>query len=221
MANGGTLFLDEIGDMPASAQIKLLRILQERRVTRLGESQERPIDIRVIAATHRNLEAAVASGSFRHDLYYRLNVLSLHLPALRQRLADLPELAIKLLDRICQRMSIAQRTMDAQSISALASQAWPGNVRQLENALERAVNWAGDETVLRLEHFDLMPLVDESPATQPALKRASTRLEECERQSIEAAIAAHDGNILRAAASLGISRNTIYRKLRSYRLQQA
>jgi len=218
MANGGTLFLDEIGDMPASAQIKLLRVLQERRVTRIGESQERPVDIRVVAATHRNLEQEVVSGAFRHDLYYRLNVLSLHLPAMRERLADLPSLAIQLLERICQRMAIAPRKIDMQSIAALQQQSWPGNVRQLENTLERAVNWAGDETVLRLEHFDLKPVMIAEPVrTEP--RKGSGRLEECERHSIEAAISAHDGNILRAAASLGISRNTIYRKLRSYRLQ--
>ena len=219
LAHGGTIFLDEIGDMPPSAQLRLLRVLQERSVMRIGGTQERPVELRVIAATHHDLRRDVAQGSFREDLFYRLNVLPLRLPALRDRIADIPALAQALAERIAARMGRTARPFGKGVLDALCRYRWPGNVRQLENAIERAINWSGNAPSLELSCFDLEAESAAADARElPAAQLLVRPLNEVERENIEAALAPHHGNLQRTAQVLGISRNTLYRKLRLYGL---
>jgi len=216
MANGGTLFLDEIGDMPLSAQMKLLRVIQERKVTRIGTAVEREIDIRIIAATLKDLKQEVKAGRFREDLFYRLNVLNLRIPPLRERLEDIPVLARNLSCKIAARMKVDGKDFDAGLLDKLKSYSWPGNVRELENAIERAINLAGDDPVLRSEHFDL-PAPDAKLNVGLPTETATPRpLGEVEKEMILTAVSFYEGNIQKAAASLGISRNTLYRKMKEY-----
>jgi PAS domain S-box-containing protein len=214
LANGGTLFLDEIGDMPLSAQIKLLRVIQERKVTRIGASAERTIDIRIVAATLMDLKEEVKAGRFRQDLYYRLNVLDLRIPPLRERLEDIPVLAQNLSLKIAKRMKVDAKEFDEYLLEKLKAYSWPGNVRELENMIERAINMAGDDPLLRAEHFDL--------AASGAARRLAAEaapllsLADMEKEMIRRTIAHYKHNIHKAAISLGISRNTLYRKLKEY-----
>ncbi len=138
-ANGGTVFLDEIGDVPASIQVKLLRVLQEREIRRVGEEQVRKVDVRILAATHRDLKAMIEEGSFRQDLYYRLNVISLQLPALRERKEDVPLLANYFLQKLGRKIGKNARTLSLDAMEALQNYPWPGNVRELENTIERSL----------------------------------------------------------------------------------
>jgi PAS domain S-box-containing protein len=216
MANGGTLFLDEIGDMPLSAQMKLLRVIQERKVTRIGASADRAIDIRIIAATLKDLKQEVKAGSFRQDLYYRLNVLNLRIPPLRERLEDIPALAQRLCIKIAERMKVDPKVFDEDLLEKLKSYSWPGNVRELENLIERAINQAGDDLLLRAEHFDLASPNGELNASIATESAPLLPLVEVEKEMICRAVAHYKHNIHKAAMSLGISRNTLYRKMKEY-----
>ncbi len=216
LANGGTLFLDEIGDMPLSAQIKLLRVIQERKVARIGASAERDIDIRIIAATLKDLKEEVKAGRFRQDLYYRLNVLNLRIPPLRERLEDVPDLALSLAGKIAMRMRVDPKDFDEGLLERLKQYSWPGNVRELENTIERAINLAGDDAILAAEHFEFAVPADE-PKSCASLETAPLRaLVDVEKEMIFKAIAFHKGNIHKAANALGISRNTLYRKMKEF-----
>jgi two-component system response regulator PilR (NtrC family) len=144
-AEGGTLFLDEIGDMPAEMQSKLLRVLQERHIRRVGGTQEIPVDVRVLAATHQDLEALVREGRFREDLYYRIHVIEVRMPPLRERLEDIPEFVRRFAERHARQMGRALPRIDGAFLEGLARYEWPGNIRELENVVERAVALAGDE----------------------------------------------------------------------------
>ncbi len=146
-ADGGVIFLDEIGDLPASTQVKLLRVLQERTVRPVGGQGEIPVDVRVLSATNRDLQADVEQGSFREDLYYRLNVLHLHLPPLRHRVDDVPELARHFVDRTCARFSLAAKRLTPDALRVLQAYRWPGNVRELENVIERTVALEAEEII--------------------------------------------------------------------------
>ena len=146
-ADGGTLFLDEIGELPLEAQARLLRLLQEKEVRRLGATQTRSVDVRLVAATHRNLKQLAAEGRFREDLYYRLNVVELIIPPLRERGSDIIEIAQVLLEKTCQRLHVEPVSFDDDSLSAMLAYRWPGNVRELENAIERAVILAEGNTI--------------------------------------------------------------------------
>ena len=146
-ADGGTLFLDEIGELPLEAQARLLRLLQEKEVRRLGATQTRSVDVRLVAATHRNLKQLAAEGRFREDLYYRLNVVELIIPPLRERGSDIIEIAQVLLEKTCQRLHVEPVSFDDDSLSAMLAYRWPGNVRELENAIERAVILADGNTI--------------------------------------------------------------------------
>lgn len=217
LAHGGTLFLDEVGDMPLSAQSKLLRALQERSVIRLGSRIEREVDIRIIAATLRDLRQEVREGRFRQDLYYRLDVLRLDLPPLRAHLEDLPTLVEQLAERIARRLEVEVKPLGDGVLERLAAYDWPGNVRELENAIERAINLAADAPRIEVAHFELRPaLVDEAELRDDM--SAPLSLVQMEREMIHRALAHFHGNIQQAATSLGISRNTLYRKLKEYPL---
>lgn len=152
-ANGGTIFLDEIGDMPLETQVKLLRVLQERQITRLGGHKAIPVDIRVIAATNRNLEQLVEQGNFRSDLFYRLNVMSITIPPLRERAEDTVLLTQNMLRKISKKLNKKIVRISTGFFQSIRNYSWPGNVRQLENVLERCINLV-DDGVLRLDHSE-------------------------------------------------------------------
>jgi len=211
----GTFFLDEIGETTPATQVKLLRVLQHREVIPVGATDPQPIDVRLIAATNRELEEEIRRGSFRTDLFYRLNVIALHLPTLRQRAEDIPLLATHFLGRIAELRQEAPKELSRSALDALSSYSWPGNVRELENALERAVILTpGDE----IPHSALPervtarvsePLVAERVPTNPTL-------ESIERAYIMWVLQSESGNKSRAAEVLGIDPSTLYRKLSRY-----
>jgi transcriptional regulator with PAS, ATPase and Fis domain len=224
LAHGGTLFLDEIGDMPLALQAKLLRVLQEQELEPLGSNRIERVDVRVIAATSRDLPAMVAAGTFRADLYYRLNVLPIRLPALRERLADLEPLVDALADDIAGRSGLPHKGVGPDALELFARQPWPGNIRELRNALEQA-SLMTDDLVLGARHFEgvltpaaeAWPIADAGPgvaaAAPAAVKPLPQAIAELEQRSIREALAATGGNKLAAARLLGISRATLYEKL--------
>jgi formate hydrogenlyase transcriptional activator len=213
-AEGGTLLLDEVAELSPSAQVKLLRVLQERELTRVGGEEALHVDVRVIAATHRPLEALVASGTFRNDLYYRLNVFPLKLPPLRERAGDLPALAEALLARISTRLGRAEPPrLTPAALASLARHPWPGNVRELENVLERACILSPGAP---LELPDFAPSA-QAPVAIEAGVNASGSFDEGVRRLLEAALSACEGKIYGpegAAARLGLEPSTLQSKLR-------
>ncbi len=216
LADGGTLFLDEIGDMPAAMQAKLLRVLQESAVERLGSNVLRRVDVRVIAATHRDLPAMVEDRSFRADLFYRLNVFPLHVPPLRDRPQDIAPLAIQAVERFASRAGRQLRLAD-DAVRRLEAYAWPGNVRELNNVLERAVILARDGLLTTTALTSLSAAETGVPrggaAAAPAVEPLEDAIARAERQAIRAALAATDDNKTRAAELLDISVRTLWYKL--------
>jgi propionate catabolism operon transcriptional regulator len=220
-AHLGTLFLDEVGDVPLTLQSRLLRVLQERQVLRLGSNEPTPVDVRVVAATHRDLRREVARGAFRDDLYYRLNILPLHIPPLRERPGDVAAIAGELLKRALVRHGAAGAYGRARALALprLDGYAWPGNVRELENVVERvAVLFAhgGAEDAGQEELRAVMPEVFEAGRGQAAAAPADLRAARAasERAAIDEAVRASGGNLAEAARRLGVGRSTLYRKIR-------
>ncbi len=211
-AQGGTLFLDEVGEVPAPMQAKLLRVLQEREVRRVGENQSRKVDVRVIAATNRQLTDEVNEGRFRQDLYYRLRVIELKVPPLRERKEDVLPLARLFLSQTARRLSRDMVGFTSRAADQLLRYRWPGNVRELENAVERAVALSAGE---RIDVEDLPEEIRDAPphAFDPTARRS---LEDVEREYILAVLAQNDGNRAKAANELGIGVATLYRKLKQY-----
>jgi transcriptional regulator with PAS, ATPase and Fis domain len=240
LADGGTLFLDEIGDMPLALQSKLLRALQEQEFEPLGSNRVERVDVRVVAATSRDLAAMVQAGSFRADLYYRLNVLPIRLPALRERLADLEALVDALAEDIARRSGLPAKPVSAEALEWLARQPWPGNIRELRNTLEQATLMT-DDPVLEPRHFGAgdaariaagpapaapRPSDDMSASavvpvgagtatesTEPLLRPLPEQVAELERAAIAAALRATGGNRVATARLLGISRAALYERL--------
>jgi two-component system response regulator HydG len=214
-ASQGTLFLDEIGDTPPPIQVKLLRVLQEREIRRLGSTSPIRIDVRLLAATNRHLEDLVREGRFREDLYYRLNVVALRIPPLRERREDIPLLAAHFLTRSAKRHGRAVPTLSPETMALLLDHQWPGNVRELENAIERAVLLAETDTILP---GDLPPRLQGVPSGGDGAEAAAKprRLDEVEREQILRTLDAYAWNQARAAEALGIGRNTLWRKLKDY-----
>ncbi len=244
-AHGGTLFLDEIGDMPPEAQTRLLRVLQEGEFTSVGGRQPIRANVRIIAATHRDLRAAIRSGQFREDLFYRLNVVPIRLPPLRERVEDIPDLARHFLDR-ARDGGLPSKSLDGAALEAMGAHRWPGNVRELENMMNRLAALCPDEVIgalaIRAELDETLP-ADAQPAEQATgpgapepLTRAVERhirqflaahrdglapsdiydrvLAEVERPLIQMTLAATRGNQIKAAAMLGLNRNTLRKKIR-------
>jgi DNA-binding NtrC family response regulator len=212
LAEGGTIFLDEIGDVSAKVQVELLRVLEDKLVTRLGGTVPLAVDFRVVAATHRDLEALVRSGSFREDLFWRLNVFAIEIPPLRERPEDVPLLAAHFLARFAAAMNRKPLALSPAAEQALRAYAWPGNVRELQNAIERALV-AGNGPLV--EASDL-PLHVTGAPTQPA--RGS--LAEVEKAHIQSVLDALGWNISRAARMLAVDRATLYNKIRRYDLKR-
>jgi DNA-binding NtrC family response regulator len=211
-ASGGTIFLDEVGEMPASLQVKLLRALQEREVLPVGGRAPVPFDARVVAATNRDLEAEVAAGRFREDLFYRLNVIPIRVPPLRERAGDVPLLARHFAARFAREMGMGEFRISPEAMAALGGYRWPGNVRELTNAVERAVALC-DGTV-RVEHLPERVRAAAGATNDP--EGAIPTLDEVERRHILGVLERTDGNKSRAAELLGIDLSTLYRKLRRY-----
>jgi DNA-binding NtrC family response regulator len=214
-ADGGTIFLDEIGDISPKLQVDLLRALQERSFYRVGGSEEVRVDVRVIAATHVNLPQAVAEGKFRDDLFYRLNVIEIRIPSLRERREDIPLLARHFVDRISHELGREVSDISEGALKLLMDYNWPGNVRELENAVERAIVTCRGRC---LAEEDFSFLTQNGLAGKAWAPPAGMTLQEMEKQLIAATIERTGGNIKESAAILGIDRSTLYEKIKRYEI---
>jgi two-component system response regulator HydG len=218
LADSGTLFLDEIGDMPIEIQVKLLRVMQDGTFQRLGGTRTLQADVRIIAATNKDLVQEVAAGRFRQDLYYRLNVIALSLPPLRERREDIPLLVAHFLRKFSQENGKNVTAIQQEALRQLQSYAWPGNVRELENAIERAVVLTQGTAVtaadLQLMEHDLLPVASDDCLKLPA----NATMKQAEREIIVQALQRHAGNRQAAARQLEIGVSTLYRKLKEYTL---
>ncbi len=217
-AEGGTLFLDEIADLPLHMQVKLLRVVQEKTVRAVGEAREEPVDVRILSATHKDLAELVAEGRFREDLFYRINVIELRVPALRERSEDIPDLAEVILRRLSRRMDTAPPNLDRGALDALQSYTFPGNVRELENVLERALTLCTGD-LITAEHLrvrsDTRVGSENASVAAVAGGALGAQLEDIEREAIVKALEKTRYNKTAAAKLLGMS----FRALR-YRVKK-
>ena len=213
-ADGGTLFLDEIGNIPLHLQAKLLRVLQNRSITRVGDTKAIPIDIRLICATNKDLEKMVRSGEFREDLYYRINTMHLHLPALRERTDEIIPLAGMFITKYAERYrrTVTGLTPEAQDI--LKGHYWSGNIRELQNCIEKAVILSDGDTISASD----IELTQTRTVREDAAIPGNETLEEAEEKAIRAALTRFGGNLSMVAKSLNISRPTLYAKLKKYNI---
>ncbi len=219
LANGGTIFLDEIGELDQSSQVKLLRVLQEQSFEPLGSSETVDVDIRVICATNRNLPEMVSSGKFREDLYYRINLIHLNVPPLRERPADILALSQYFLTRLSQKYHSAPKTISNTGHKWLMQQAWPGNIRELKNLIERASLLHSQDIIGKNEFVEAVQdsgVDGNKPTDSP---KSSRTLEQVEKETIRKTMADCGNNMTRVAAVLGITRATLYRKLQKYQLR--
>lgn len=214
LAEGGTLFLDEIGEMPLTMQVKLLRVLEERCIERLGSVKEIPLDIRVLAATNRNLDQMIAEGRFREDLFYRLNVIQVALPPLAGRTGDILLLAEKFIEKYARKIGKEVSGVEPSAARILTAYGWPGNVRELENIIERAIVLTQGTS---LTEKDLIGL---STTVEPTRSRQVRLLAEVEKEHIEHALNTLDWNLSQTAETLGIHRNTLRAKIKEFRIAQ-
>lgn len=218
LADNGTLFLDEIGDMSPTTQAKILRVLQEGEFERLGGTATIKVDVRLVAATHKDLQQMIEAGQFRQDLFFRLSVVPLHLPPLRERPMDIPTLAQHFLSRFCEKNRKDIRSFQAESLEALLAYPWPGNIRELENAIERAVILCLDEQIL-LQHLPLqVRQAYSADGDRPFAIRPGVTLKGMEKELILSTLKQTENNRTRAAEVLGVSRQTLQNKLREYGL---
>ncbi|MDP8236021.1 MAG: sigma-54 dependent transcriptional regulator [Candidatus Erginobacter occultus] len=212
-ADGGTIFLNEIGTLPGEAQAKLLRVLEAGEIERVGGNCPIPVDVRIIAATNRNLESAVEEGSFRRDLFHRINVVTLYLPPLRDRLEDIPILSEHFLAQAAKKLGKKGLRIDEEVYRIFFSYPWPGNIRELENTIERAAITARGEKITS-DNLPPLLLKGTEKGEEPGLK--SRRLDENEADLIRRALKESEGNISRAAEILGIARGTLYSKMKKH-----
>lgn len=218
LASGGTLFLDEIGDMPLSLQVKILRVLQEKKITRLGGTETIPINARIVAATNKALEEMVKNGTFREDLFYRLNVVRIELPPLRERKEDIPILAAYIIRRLSEDMSSHISGFTPEAIEALKNHHFYGNVRELENIIERAMIFS-DSTTIDVKDLDLRSSVAKESVREREIQSSvegNLSLKELERSAIISALQRWEGNRTKASEELGISRRTLISKIKEY-----
>jgi transcriptional regulator with PAS, ATPase and Fis domain len=212
MADGGTLFLDEIGDVSLKTQVDLLRVLEEKKICRVGGNAELAVDFRLVAATNRNLETLLAEGSFREDLYYRINVFSIVVPPLRERREDISLLARHFLAKYSRAMNRPVAGFSREAAELMARYDWPGNVRELQNAVERAVLVSRSSEIQAAD----LPLRVSDTASAPIGKS----LADLERHHIARVLAETNWNIVRSARELGIDRVTLYNKIKKYDLKR-
>jgi transcriptional regulator with PAS, ATPase and Fis domain len=210
LADGGTLFLDEIGDMPLTMQAKLLRVIEERRIERLGSEESVSLDVRLIAATNKELADLIKEGKFRDDLYYRLNVITIHMPSLLERPGDILLLAGKFLNDFSRKLGKTATGFSPEAAAVLISYHWPGNVRELQNVVERAVVLARDEVIGLRE----IPGLKSESSAMPVMEK----LADMEREHIRKTLDRNDWNIGKSADLLGIHRNTLRMKIKEYNL---
>jgi two-component system, NtrC family, response regulator AtoC len=213
-ADGGTLFLDEIGDISQKLQVDLLRVIEERKVQRVGSNDPVEVDVRIVAATNKDLRQAVADGSFREDLYYRLNVIPIQLPPLRDRKEDIPLLLERFLDSLSVELRKPITGVSAEALAALMAHPWPGNVRELKNILERGAVVA-QGSIIQLADLGL-----KAAAASPGGKAVPPSLDEVERRHVVEVLSYTGGNVTQAAKILGIDRVTLYNKMRRYQLRE-
>jgi two-component system NtrC family response regulator len=214
-ADGGTLFLDEIGELPPLLQVKILRFLQERTFERIGGRESLTVDVRIVAATQRNLEEAISKREFREDLYYRLSVVRLEVPPLRNRASDVLLLANYFRKKSCEEMKRPPVKFDLSAVQALLEYDWPGNVREVENRVKRAVVMS-ESTLIKAEDLEL-PFVGSEDQAKDTLKDVRERLE---REFISSALAGNNWNIARTAEQIGVARPTLYDLMKKYNLQE-
>jgi transcriptional regulator with PAS, ATPase and Fis domain len=217
MAEGGTIFLDEVGELPVDLQAKMLRAIQEKEIRPVGSTRRVPINVRILAATNRDLDQAVTQGAFRRDLYFRLNVLSLRIPALRERRQDIPLLIGHFMERMV-RASGQEKVLSDDAMKVMLAYDWPGNVRELENCLERSFAFISGPVI---HTADLPPEIANLPIPESPNREASGNLRiipmaELEKRTILNAITELNGDKLQAARLLGIGKTTLYRKLKDY-----
>jgi len=218
-ANGGTIFLDEIGDMSRAMQAKLLRVLQEKEIERLGDTKPREVDVRVVTATNRDLEAMIERGEFREDLYYRLNVVTIKIPPLRERMEDLEPPVQHFLKKFNRDFGTNVTTLTPEAWDLFKSYDWPGNVRELENVIERAFNMVAGNTI-KVKHLPLYVRKKNRRNTPVAQKPLPSLLEQVEREAVLDALEATGGNKMQAAKRLGISRAWLYKKIKQYGIKK-
>ncbi|MHC0038104.1 sigma-54 interaction domain-containing protein [Pseudoneobacillus sp. C159] len=219
LANHGTIFLDEIGDMPLAMQAKLLRVLQEKEIERVGGARTIPVDVRVIAATNKSLEKLIAERQFREDLFYRLNVMSIEIPPLREREQDVAEISMKLLEKLSDKLGVHVCDISENAMEHILHYKWPGNVRELENVLERAINLTDTDTI----HTDHLPYtITKSKRVQKITNRQTLKsiLEETEKEIIQNCLEEFHYNKVRVAEVLKISRSSLYDKMEKYQLER-
>src|SRR5512143_2901833 len=218
-SDGGTVFFDEIGDVSPLFQTKVLRVLQEGEIMRIGGSRQLKVDLRFIAATNRDLKASCQKGLFREDLFYRLNVINIHLPPLRDRLEDVPLLAKHFVqEHAPKRKDILIKCISGEAMSILLEHSYPGNVRELENIIERAISFANTSEILPSDLPENLRLSPVRPAARVSALRLKDTLSKMERETIVSALFEHNGNISRAAAALGIFRQQLQRKIKQYKI---
>ena len=212
MAHGGTLFLDEIGDITLKTQVDLLRVLQQKEFSRLGGEESIEVDVRILAATNRDLEKAIIENRFRKDLFYRLNVISIHVPPLRERKEDIPLLAKASVRKCCLELNKDEVNIAPSAMKLLVDYDWPGNVRELENIIERALVIGGEKEIAATD----LPFTGREPVREQLPKS----LKSMEKIHIERVIEEADWNISRAARELDIDRQTLYNKIEKYEIKR-
>lgn len=213
LAHGGTIFLDEIGEMSLDVQVKILRVLQDKRILRVGGTRYMDVDVRVIAATNRDLLHAVGEGSFRQDLYYRLNVLPILVPPLRERRDDVERLAVYFMEKTCEQLGVPVKRLSPGALAVLRRQDWPGNARELENIIERAAHLCEGPEITE-QHLPMNLAVQ-----QGSLRQENRSLRDIERVAIEETLLKTQWNVSRSARLLGVGRNTLYGKIREYQIE--
>lgn len=220
LADGGTIFLDEIGDMSFALQAKLLRVIQEREFERVGDSKSIKVNVRILAATNKDIKKAIAEGKFREDLYYRLNVINLHLPPLRERAEDIEPLINSFINKYNRILRADIQGISGPALSLLLNYAWPGNIRELENTIERAVNYtrSGLIQVINLPSFLVETVGQDKSEVQPGPDNYRGKMDEVEREMILAALNKAGGNKTKAAKILNLSRSRLYIKMKKYNL---
>jgi two-component system nitrogen regulation response regulator NtrX len=226
LADQGTLFLDEIGDMSLTAQAKVLRVLQTGELTRVGGERPINVDVRVLAATNKELEAEVKRGQFREDLFFRLNVVPIVVPPLRDRKEDIPALCARFVEEFCRENGLRTKSVDPEVLAALSSMRWPGNIRELKNVFERLVIMSGDKITLEdiADGLGASPAFESVTPTPPRMPGSPKTLrefkEEMEREFIKQSLISHDWNVSKTAETLGIERTNLHKKIKAFGLDR-